>query len=274
MSNRAHLTPALTIDKRGRATTVYRNLAAGSAANSAPSVPPSPTRPEVMQATETGGPFRAPSERSHDELAGFMRSADKWWSFGEGFTVRTLSSPSGVSAAALAMDFVESGEIDHRDALWIVLTTPPESDPSLAADTLRIAAHLGSRLQLSAFGTDRLLRAARGCRGTRTGWTGRPLTTAERLDSCAAVVEFILRVGADTKNRVVEHMKPPGGGEKDYDYVRSAALDAILRERPQDLQAIIELAEGHGPDGPSDEAVASLRGRLNGVTAPLANGYL
>lgn len=251
MADRSHLAPVTTIDKRGRTTTVYRRppadgvslrpgLVPAAAPPAAPVLPPDPAdlRPSL----------------SEQQLREFTRGIGKFLYRPVPALSRTYSeNAAGRSAAALAVGLTTDGVLTAYEAekLLVLGVTEGGSDnrgAALARDSLRVAARLAPRWPERDRGwTDALVEAAIGAR------VGQSKRIADRgeLDSLAAVVEFTLRA-----DPVFTEANRRGDGTR-HRRIFNRHLDALLRERPHDIDRIIERVTEQGIH-PRDEAPVQL----------------
>lgn len=115
MADRSHLTPVTTTDKRGRTTTVYRNLRGRGA--------PGGSRGLPAPASPAGTAPKGPTEQE----------------------VADPIDPHGAAVKDLALSLIKSDALPEQDVYEILYSAVEAGGSLLALDSLRIAAHLSPR---------------------------------------------------------------------------------------------------------------------------------
>lgn len=279
MPDRSHLTAVATTDKRGRSTTVYRNLGrpvpGGRAALPAAVIaaPPAPA------AQSSAGPFREPTKRTRAAMGEFLKSIGNWWPGITNPSNRVLRTPGGRCATALAMDLIDEGILEPAEALWLTVVSHPEDGTATAEDALRVASVLAPRAEeLQGDGSSWFVRVGMAVRGNRSeaNALGRsPIRTQRDLDACLARTAFVLRLSGD--RQVVTTMRARRRGDIDETYyvVNNRDLSELIRERPEDVDRIITHVEEHGVEPRSAEDVHMIRVSLDSdAPAALQRGWL
>ncbi|GAB2707732.1 hypothetical protein ACX801_07860 [Arthrobacter bambusae] len=261
MADRSHLTPVEITDWRGRRTTVYRNLGAKE------------------------GALRTPRfGRTHAETNEFLRLIHKWWPEVSDPRRRIFRREDTRLAATLAMNFVDTGSLGKRDALWVLAESTLRDDRLwLASDALRLAVRFQPRWEESGTHSEellsRLVRAARGYRHPAEDHDldGEPITTQEQLDSCAAVIEFTLRFADGRAMGPIGRAEPTGKAATGVsEFVENPHLNRLIRERPRDLDRISTYVAEHGMHPGDPEDAYKLRAWLDApeTPAPFFGGWL
>lgn len=191
--------------------------------------------------------------------------------------------PAGREAAALAAKAVEAGSLTEHEAHRLLVLAAvrgseansvrdgigPKVGAALARDSLRVAARITPRWNArDQKWPDNFIAAMVGASFDR------PVTldTEVQLDSLAAVVEFTVR------DSILEHFTATsyGTGSGSLRQIENVALDALLRERPHDLDRILGYIEEHDIVTLRTEDVAGLREWIEATeeTPALGDGWL
>lgn len=271
MADRSHLTPVTVTDRNGRSTTVYRRneakLPAAPSSRSVPALPPAPRG--GGEDTPLPAPKPLPAEEV-ERLATYLAEGTYTRIMGLRYTL--TGERAGRSAVELAVELAQAGTITESEANSILVLcvdrTSARKGAVLALDCLRVAARLSGRWpDRGRRWPDDLIAAVVGA---QIGQSKRVSTTAQ-LDSLAAVVQItMLKASA----RAIVEVAYRDGNE--HHRIRNRDLNALLRERPHDLDRIIAYVEERGVPLRTDAPVTALRGWLEGTdtTRPLANGWL
>lgn len=277
MADRSHLTAVPVTDRRGRATTVYRNLGPGTVPSAR--LLPAPAVSSEAPAAPQGTPFPAIGVRDFDESKAFLRgdndSVGRW----QLAVPPALSHPEGRAAVSLAMDMTEAGAVDGSTAKLLLAYGCAEAPGYHAIDTLRVGARLVARHSESGDVSfwPKLAEAVRGLHVTPSAAV-RPIATEEELDEAAAVVEFVVRAPSVSWDDLVRshHSKSLGGWKNTTaTTIRNPHLRALIRERPGDLDRIIEYIAERGMHRTRRRDVDELREWLDsGSPTALGPGWL
>lgn len=279
MPDRSHLTPVRTVDSRGWATTVYRRLAARSAAGTR-SIPPQP----ALSPAAANGAARLPGPppRSRSEIAALGRKlADKET---RRAYRRMTSTPEGRAAAELALETIDSSRLSGRITLETVAATCAVG-AGLLTDSLRIAPPVlddierrrgpgGGGWRRQSF--NRRLQAIINGQRRRDPRGPAKVTDEKSLAAAVAVACFIDRIamlGASAHAATLNSVHLASGVDTTCIYLREPELERTIRDHPDQLDRIIE--HSHTRDLSRPENVRALRAVLDGdVAAPLADGLL
>ncbi|GAB2707748.1 hypothetical protein ACX801_07845 [Arthrobacter bambusae] len=278
MADRSHLIPVRTTDRRGRATTVYRNLGAKPAP--APRTP-FPAAPAVL-APEHRERARLPEVaiRSREEIVEFGRTMDRWLKFmaeAYSFSPQRWDSTdsTGIVAMSLAMDLTESGALDVDTAAVLLSRVKGDKLGGLGCDVLRIGARLWPNRAERPDGTDWCQLLCPGVAGLYARGTAGPgpITTAEDLESCAAVVRFLMNTAQNSSLSTLSDLIEDSTRVSTR-VLRNKHLDALIRERPADLDRIVAYITERSMDPVSSAPVEDLRDWLDTDTPALGDGWL
>lgn len=270
MPDRSHLIRTTITDKRGRQTTVYRRPGTETR-KSVPAPPPPAPAPDP---SASSAELQPPTERSLMEITMTLNSMAAYLPGVGVDPVKVVRRERGRYATRIAMDLIENSELLKDDALSVLAHSHAEHDTPLAADALRVAAALWDRLgpdRMPSDWTATVVQALRGAtRPSSAGWDYKGATSQVELDGLSLIAEFIVRV--PRPNGVVGYF---ARRPQEPSLFIPTELESFLRERPQDLDRVLDYAAGADLNRNGPEAIHQLRAHLDSdAHTSLLGGWL
>lgn len=273
-ADRSRLVPTAIIDVRGRPTTVYRRPQPAASSTVIPAIQrPGPAR-EV-----SAGKLPHPKERIAAEMWAALQEMEALWPkwAAPGRSRDILRRHNGEYCTRLALDLSEGGPLLREEALLALTESYPEDDNLLSADVLRVAAALSGRVRAHRRAEDWIPDVVHAVRGsTRSAWSAQDrVSTQGQLDSLCAEVEFILRSKRPSRMIRAYDKGRPEGGSAGVLTIHNDHLRRILRERPGDLERILDFTSQREIGSYDREGIQMLRAHLDSDTPTgLLGGWL
>lgn len=269
-----NLIPTPIVDKNGKATTVHKKT---SSVSSSQGKIPAPVI-NGCDAPITGTPLPVPQHLTPAELTSLLGAIDSVDKFAKveseldrdalAVTKRILDEGSlSLEVIDMTMQLAYVGTVQSRRA------TPEAVPPNhvLHYNRLLIAEHL----QLGGEQSGEAEAAIRGlARNLDLGdeYMGK-IETEEELAGCSAVVSFMQKC---TESCTSGNVHNGSGGSMVGAYIRNKHLDALIRERPDDIDTIVSYVQDRGMNPTNKGPVNALRKHLdeNTQSKAVSSGWL
>jgi hypothetical protein len=274
------LVPTQITDRNGKRTTVHKKPAAASGPRSALPAPSAAGAPPQPQGT----PLVLPEPLDKFERAKYILSSHlPNVSLAALSTQETLERVD-LAGLALAKSIVERGSLDP-ETVKLVLSQYGKPYSPMYVNRLLIAERLEQTIGRGITGnTDRMSYLRGICLAAdglaRNHPSGAKIldafTTEEELAGCSAVTEFTLCREFGGSHVSNGYLSDGEGGDWQGSYIRNRHLDLLIRERPDDVHAIIAYVKERGMHPVNKGPVKALRAYLDDTTdtSSVGSGWL
>lgn len=273
-----NLTPTVITDVTGKVTTVHKKqagVAAGAKRIPAPAMAQRAAQKPVKTSTPLVLPPALSREERDDLLARLEAIPNFWGSATSGMTDWVDETGFALINKYLAEDRITPMEIKHitgsaRTQGW---SKTEVTNMLLLTDRIREDTSIDSQARGWLNSVVHSLRY-------NTEWKYHsPIRTEEDLASAAAVTTFVLRkfYGKDSNIGFVKSVRQNRAWRtpEELIVISNKHLDTLIRERPQDLDRIINYVERHGMHSANKKPVNVLRDFLDDDIVPaLDDGWL
>jgi hypothetical protein len=275
------LVPTQITDRNGKRTTVHKKPAAAPGTRSAL---PAPSAAGATPPKPQGTPLVLPEPLDKFERAKYILSNNlPNISFAASSTKETLERVD-LAGLALAKYMVERGSLDP-ESVKLVLSKYGKPYSPMYVNRLLIAERLERTIGKGVTGHSERMNylqavtlAADGL--ARNHPSGAKMldafTTEEELAGCSAATEFILCPDFAGSHVSTAYLSDGEDGDWQGSYIRNKHLDLLIRERPEDVQAIITYVKERGMHPANKGPVKALRAYLEDTSesSSVGTGWL
>lgn len=269
-----NLVPTQITDRNGKLTTVHKKAQTASSSKSRIPAPSPVAAPQSV----TGTPLSFPEPLNHQEQQGWIdKFLDDNPRMSRSRRRDALTMLSG-QEAALIKEIISRGSMDNQSISHIIEkfehTRHSCVNRLLMAEKFKDEAnskeHFGPRMRYF----DAVCSATDGLmRNMPDGAKSKMFTTEEELASAGAVVEFLMDEELRGTHGLYRYIDSENGQSSvNALYIKNKHLDRLIRERPEDIRAIISYVRERGMHASNKGPVEALRKYLDETAEASAVG--